>query len=59
MARLLGGLIGLAVALVIGAVVVSSVLADARMLVDAGGWYMLGLYLVVPSLVALHAFLGR
>ena len=56
MTRLLETLLGLVVALIVGIYVVSSILADAAMLVTAGGWWMLGLYAVVPSLVALHAW---
>jgi hypothetical protein len=49
---------GLLVALPIGAFVVWSVLADASMLVEAGGWWMLLLYLIVPVCVALYALFG-
>jgi hypothetical protein len=53
--RLAVSVLGFVVALAVGAFVVSSILADAAMLVEAGGWWMLGLYGVVPSLVWLHA----
>jgi hypothetical protein len=48
----------LLVALPIGLVVVGSVLADAAMLVDAGGWWMLLLYLVTPSCIGVYALRG-
>jgi hypothetical protein len=51
--------VGLIVVLAIGAAVVASVVADADMLVDAGGWWMLLLFLVVPALVGLHAWWNR
>ena len=49
---------GLLVALPIGLFVASSVLADAANLVNAGGWWMLLLYLVVPVAIGLYALLG-
>jgi len=52
---LLGGLL---IALPIGAAVVWSILADASMLVGAGGWWMLGVYLVVPALIGLSVLLS-
>jgi hypothetical protein len=48
-------LAGLLVVLAIGAVVVWSILGDADMLLDAGGWWMLLLFLVVPALIGLYA----
>jgi len=52
-------LAGLVFALFVGSYVALSIAADAALLVDAGGWWMLGLYGVVPALVALHARYGR
>jgi len=49
---------GLLIALPVGAAVVWSILADASMLVGAGGWWMLGVYLVVPALIGLFALLS-
>ncbi len=54
--RLLLLLGALLVAVPVGALVVWSILADASMLVDAGGWWMLGVYLVVPTLIGLYAW---
>jgi hypothetical protein len=48
--------IGLPIVLLVGALVVWSVLGDADMLTDAGGPWMLLVYLVVPVLVALYTF---
>jgi hypothetical protein len=53
--NVLAAALGLVVALAIGASSVSSILADAAMLVEAGGWWMHGLYGVVPTLVWLHS----
>lgn len=39
----------------VGVLVAWSILADAEMLVDAGRWWALGAFLVVPVAVALHA----
>jgi len=49
---------GLLIALPVGAAVVWSILADASMLVGAGGWWMLGVYLVVPALIGLSVLLS-
>jgi hypothetical protein len=46
-------LLSLGVTVLIGALVVASIVAEAAWLVDVGGWWMLLLYLVVPLLVAL------
>ena len=40
-------LLALPVVLVVGVYVAASVVADAAMLVEAGGWWMLSVYLVV------------
>ncbi len=47
-------LLALPLVLLVGAIIVQSILADAAMLVGAGGWWMLGVYLVVPTLVGFH-----
>jgi len=52
---LLGALI---VALPVGALIVWSILADASMLVGAGGWWMLLAYLVVPTLIGISWLLS-
>ncbi len=52
---LLGALI---VALPVGVLIVWSILADASMLVGAGGWWMLLLYLVVPALIGISWLLS-
>lgn len=52
---LLGALI---VALPVGVVIVWSILADASMLVGAGGGWMLLLYLVVPALIGISWLLS-
>jgi len=49
---------GLLIAVPIGAFVAWSILADASMLVGAGGWWMLGVYLVVPALIGISVFLS-
>jgi hypothetical protein len=52
-------LLGLPVVLLVGLYVAASVVSDAAMLVDAGVWWMLSLYLVVPALVGIHAWRDR
>jgi hypothetical protein len=58
MTRILLTLGGLLVALPIALVVVWSVLGDAANLVNAGGWWMLLVYLVVPACIGLYALFG-
>ena len=48
----------LLIALPIGFLVTGSVLADAAMLVNAGGWWMLALYLVTPAAIGLYWLRG-
>lgn len=52
-------LLALPLVLLVGVYVVASVVSDAAMLVDVGGWWMLSLYLVVPALVGIDAWRDR
>lgn len=51
--------LGLAVAALVGGLVVASLVADALMLHDAGGWLLVSVMLVTPAVVGLYVWRQR